>query len=130
MTSAIGNKISCQTGQTGPTGFTLIEILVSIMLLSIGLVWILEGYGSILNTTKRTRFLIEGTRVLQERMADEELKIRTGEIEEGANGGDEGVWKWLTEVKEIEKEEWYELKGEVRRQGNEATISLRTYVRR
>ncbi|MBI2981289.1 MAG: prepilin-type N-terminal cleavage/methylation domain-containing protein [Deltaproteobacteria bacterium] len=110
-------------------GFTLIEVLISVMLLSVGLVWILEGYGSVLNTTKRAQFLIEGTRILEEKMVDQELKIRTGEMQEGSDGGREGVWEWLTEVKEIEPEEWYELKGEVRRKGNERTISLSTYVR-
>lgn len=107
----------------------MIEVLVSIALLSIGLVWILEGYGSILNAIRRARLLTEGSGLLQEKMADQELKIRTGEIQGGVDSGVEGILEWSTEVREVEKDEWYELEGKVRRGGSSGGISVTTYVR-
>ena len=123
MTSATGKDLGTERG------FTLIEVLVSVALLSVGLVWILEGYGAVLNATPRARFLTEGTRLLQEKMADQELKIRTGEIQGGTDGGTEGRWEWSTEVEEVEKGEWYELKGKARREGAAGEVSVATYVR-
>lgn len=118
MTSAIGNK-----------GFTLIEVLVSVALLSVGLVWILEGYGSVLSAVQKARLLTEGTSLLQEKMADQELKIRTKTVLEGVESGAEAGWEWSTQINEIEKEKWYELKGEVRRTGSKGAFSVTTYVR-
>lgn len=113
----------------GQGGFTLIEVLVAILLLSVGLVWIVEGYGSILNATRKAQRMNDGGWVLHEKMAEQELDIRVGRTFEGRLSGQEGAWKWSTEVKQTEKKGWYELSGEVSRKGDEGTISHITYVR-
>jgi len=113
---------------TGNKGFTLIEVLLAIALLSFGLVWILEGYGSILNTVKMAQNLTEGSLILHERMAEQKLRIQTGEAEAGTESGSEGLWQWSTETKVMGKEGLYELRGEVHRKGTDRSVSLETYV--
>lgn len=117
------------TSGTGKNGFTLIEVLLSVSLLAIGLAAVLVGYREILGSYKRSRLLIEGVGILEEKMADQEIEIRGGDFAGGFLQGKDGAWIWSTQTKESGQEGWYEIKGEIRGEGRAGTIKLDRYVR-
>lgn len=120
MTSGIGNK----------TGFTLIEVLLAVSIIAIGLASVLGGYRVLLDGYKKGSLLMEGVSFLEERMTDREIEIRGSGLVGGSTGGNDGPWAWSTNVAGTEKDGWYEIKGEVRREGGKGKVSLFRYVRK
>ena len=121
MILVIGNKQK--------TGFTLIEVLLSVALLSIGLVFIIKGYMVALDGYGRARFISEGSLILQEKMADGQLEIRSGLRAAGLENGKEKDWRWTIRVKEIQTDKLYEIEVEVFQDNGKNKLTAATYVR-
>ena len=145
MTSGTGNEIpptplfqrgagqplvSPPLKKGGQGGFTLIEVLVAVSIMAIGLGSILGGYRVLLDGYKKGLLLMEGVSFLEERMTDREIEIRGGAGTGGSPGGSEPPWIWSAEVKETGKDNWYEVRGEISREGKGGKITLFRYVRK
>jgi type II secretion system protein I len=69
-----------------PRGFTLIEVLVSLVIVSVGLVMILRAFETALRAVGRSRDTLLASSLIREQLAEVEAELR----ETGAwNGGDE-----------------------------------------
>jgi prepilin-type N-terminal cleavage/methylation domain-containing protein len=85
-------------------GFLLIELLVTIAILSGGLVLILAGFNSSLNALRTSQNIIRASEILEEKMwqleqqAEEEEGIVAGEDEGEVNG-----FSWVKEVLPLEE---------------------------
>lgn len=123
MILGIGNKISPRRG------FTLIEVLFSVVILAVGLASVLGGYGRILETYRRAHLLMGGVNLLEGKMIDQELEIRGGHGVGGSLSGKDGSWIWSTQTKAASLEGWYEITGKVQGEGRAGTITLNSYVR-
>ncbi len=91
--------------------FTLIEVMISLVIISIALVALSSSQGIALNSTRKGRFVSMATFAAKNKMADidvlstlkgfsyvKDLGEKTeGEFEEEDYKG----WKWVTEVKEV-----------------------------
>ena len=110
-------------------GFTLIEVLLSVSLMAVGMAAVLGGYREILGAYGRVRLLSEGINLLEEKMIDRELEIKTGSAGAGSDSGREKTWNWSTVTKATEQEGWYEITGEIQGEGRSGKISLYRYVR-
>jgi len=92
-------------------GFTLIEIMVSIAILSIGLIVILQGFTSSLNTLGVCRNNLEASLFAEERMADLEIDIKqnkyvfTRELSGSEQKGNLGFQWRIAMTPEIQQEE-------------------------
>jgi len=62
-------------------GFTLIEIIVSISILSFGLVLILQWFGHSLNILRISEDYLRATLVMESKMAGIEIKFKEGKSE-------------------------------------------------
>ncbi len=62
-------------------GFTLIEIIVSISILSFGLVLILQWFGHSLNILRISEDYLRATLVMESKMAGIEIKFKEGKTE-------------------------------------------------
>jgi len=72
----------------GSRGFTLIEVLIALVILSIAFVWLLNAHGQAIDMATRARFLTTATLLAQERIA----QVSSGflPISTGAKTGDFG----------------------------------------
>jgi prepilin-type N-terminal cleavage/methylation domain-containing protein len=92
-------------------GFTLIEVMISLVIISIALVALSSSQGIALNSTRKSRFITMATFAAKNKMADIDLlstlkgfsyvkdmgEKTEGDFEEEEYKG----WKWVTEVKEV-----------------------------
>ena len=92
-------------------GFTLIEVMISLVIISIAVVALSSSQGIALNSTRKSRFITMATFAAKNRMADIDLlstlkgfsyvkdmgEKTEGDFEEEEYKG----WKWVTEVKEV-----------------------------
>jgi type II secretion system protein I len=69
-------------------GFTLIEVLVAMVILSIAFMWLLSSQGQSIEMATRSRFLTTATLLAQERISE----VTSGEqtVSQGSGGGDFG----------------------------------------
>ena len=92
-------------------GFTLIEVMIALMILSITLLSLSTSQAVALNSTRKMRFVTMATVVAKNMMANIELMSDVkgftyvkdlGEKTEGSVEGDDYKgWKWTREVKEV-----------------------------
>lgn len=118
------------TSEIGNSGFTLIEVLLSVAMLAMGLTFILGGYNTMLEAYGRARFIAGGSMILQQKMADSQLAIKSGLKASGSENGKEGDWQWKETVTEIQTGKVYELGVEVFKGNREKKIGAETYVRK
>lgn len=59
-------------------GFTLIEIMISVAILSIGLILILQGFTHLLNILQISQDNLKATLLAENKMAELEIKAREG----------------------------------------------------
>jgi prepilin-type N-terminal cleavage/methylation domain-containing protein len=78
MILPIGNK----------RGFTLIEIMMSVAILSVGLIMVLQGFSYAFNILRISRDNLETSLLAQEKMAEMEIKVKQKKDEffKDANG--------------------------------------------
>ena len=92
-------------------GFTLIEVMIALMILSITLLSLSTGQAVALNSTRKMRLVTMATIVAKNMMSDIELMADVkgftyvkdlGEKKEGSVEGDDYKgWKWTREMKEV-----------------------------
>jgi len=85
MTSITGNSIM----KRPQAAFTLVEIIVSISILSIGLVVILQWFGHSLNILRVSENYLKASLMLETKMAEMEIKFREGKSKLWAGGIEE-----------------------------------------
>ena len=102
---AVGKKAKAKLPTANcqlPTAFTLIELLISVAILSIGLVGVIGAFISSLNALQRTENRLSVLEVLEAKIWEIEDKARKeGGIETGELGGD----NWALEATAVEPEE-------------------------
>ena len=93
------------------SAFTLIEVMISLVIISIALVALSSSQSIALNSTRKSRFITMATFAAKNKMADIDVMTTLkgfsyvkdmGEKEEGDfDEEDYKGWKWVTEVKEV-----------------------------
>jgi len=84
-------------------GFTLIEVMVSIAILSFGLILILQGFAYSANVLRISRNNLEATLLTEEKMAETEIMLKQTKdsLFSGFNGESKSnniEFKWKTEL--------------------------------
>jgi len=75
--------------RTGSKGFTLIEIMLAVLILSFGLVMVLRSFATALDGLKRVEFVKVASYLLEEKMEDIKEKAREEKgIARGASSGE------------------------------------------
>lgn len=69
-------------------GFTLIEVLIALVILSITFVWLLSAHGQAIDMAARARFLTTATLLAQERIA--QVASHQTQVSSGERTGDFG----------------------------------------
>ncbi len=89
MMSRTGNK----------QGFTLIEVLLAVAILSIGMIGVIRAYAVLMNGIEASRFTVEACYLLKNRMAD----LQKAAIEGAGEGfeGDHASFKWEEDITRI-----------------------------
>lgn len=110
------------------SGFTMIEVLLSVAILGIALVFIISGYDSALSLYEKARSVGEGSMILQEKLVESQLAVRSGSDATGSESGKEGKWKWTTEVIELQPGALYKISVEAKEAGRKSKVSAVTYA--
>lgn len=136
-----GRKMTLTTGKQGrgyrgqglERGVTLVEVLLAVVVLSVGLVGVLRAYAASLGALEVSRETVVTIELLKEKMADvEQEMIDQGGISAGsASGRFDGKfadynWAWGTTA--TAQEGLYELTMSVVRADGARQVSLVTYA--
>jgi len=73
---SLTGKIDGDIERDSRRAFTLVEIMVSISILSLGLILILQWFSHSLNTLRISQDYLAATLFLEDRMADMEIKLK------------------------------------------------------
>ncbi|MBI5299996.1 MAG: prepilin-type N-terminal cleavage/methylation domain-containing protein [Deltaproteobacteria bacterium] len=119
-----------ETGTKNCKGFTLIEVLLSVVILAVGLIPIIGGYHTALEAYKRAQFTAEGFWILHQKMAEGRLGMRFDSGISASQSGKEGHWEWTTKIKKALPKDLYELEVEVEKKGSGRKLTAATYVRK
>lgn len=85
-------------------GFLLIELLVTVAILSFGLVFILAGFNSSLNALGASQNIIRASQILEERMLEFQMQAAEEEgIIAGASEGERDGFRWMILVVPMEE---------------------------
>ncbi len=90
----------------GLRGFTLVEVLVAVLILSIGMISVLRSYITLMNAVETANFTSDAAYLLKEKMADiEEEAIENPDVSVGTKSGvfagGPAAFKWETEIVDI-----------------------------
>lgn len=124
MTLRIGSK----------RGMTLVEILLAVVILSVGIAGVLQAYAVSVKTLGISRDHIDALCLLKEKMADiEQAALEQNGLSAGTSSGDfTGAFQdctWESEAKPISEESLYELDLRVQLPDQSRRFSLATYLR-
>jgi type II secretion system protein I len=79
--SQTGPRNSCQSGRSIPNAFTLIEVLISLVILSTGIVLVLRAFGTSLSALRQSRDAMLANMFIGETISDTRLKaLERGEV--------------------------------------------------
>ncbi len=125
---------SLQSSVFSPSGgITLVEVLLAVVVLSVGLAGVLRAYAASIGALEVSRETVVAIELLKEKMADvEQEMIEQGGISAGsASGGFDGKsvdynWAWGTTT--TAQEGLYELTMSVVRADGVRQVSLVTYA--
>jgi len=114
-------------------GFTLVEIMLTVTILSIGLIGILRAYAASLNALDAAQESIESSCLLKDKMAEIELKEKEDnglpeEISHGRFGGGFDNYQWELDIHSLPGVKLNEATVTVYRDGHTRRYSLVTYV--
>lgn len=121
--------------RTGDSGVTLVEVLLAVVILSIGIAGVLRAYATSIGALEINRDTVNTIELLKEKMADvEQDMIEQGGISAGSSSGQfEGEFEnynWAWEAKTIAREGLCELALSVfRSDGSARQFSVVTYAR-
>ena len=120
-------------GNNQHSGFTLVEIMLTITILTVGIIGILRAYATSINALEVSRDTIDAVCLLKEKMAEiEQTAIDEGGISPGSSSGrfeDEFEnFLWKLEVKTGSIEDLNEVTLVVSRVGQPRKFSLVTYA--
>lgn len=76
------------------SGFTLLEVLVALLVLSVTIVAVLELFGGGLRLARASADHVGATLVAAARLAE----VAPGPLEEGTTEGEEGNYRWVRRV--------------------------------
>jgi type II secretion system protein I len=131
------NKFPKETGwRVFLVGFTLVELLVTVSILTIGVISVLRSFLSVSGAFSRSNNLFNAAWYLEKKISDiEEEAIKEEGLEAGREEGEFNIegrrFSWLMDIEELEEEQnLTRLFLEVAwREGNqERNISLITYL--
>ena len=130
MTLRIGNRQVA-------SGFTLIEVLAAVMILSIGIIGVIRAYVTLMSGIEASRFTVEASYLLKEKAAEvEEEAIENFGIplanKNGSFSGEYAMYRWETEASEVKIESARpkeEPKGEVKENTKEEPQETLSKVR-
>ncbi len=120
-------------GSDQRSGFTLIEIMLTITILTVGIIGILRAYATSINALEVSRDTVDAVCLLKKKMAEiEQAAIEEGGISPGSSSGrfeDEFEnFGWKLEVKTGSIEDLNEVTLVVSRVGQPRKFSLVTYA--
>jgi hypothetical protein len=112
---------------------TLVEVLMAVVVLSIGIMGVLRAYAGSVTTLEAGQYTIDAVSLLKQKMSDTELMLL--EKEEITRESDKGafespyegfLWEWAIEPTEIEG--LFTLTVNITHDYNPRSFTLRTYV--
>ena len=120
-------------GSDQHSGFTLVEIMLTITILTVGIIGILRAYATSINALEVSRDTVDAVCLLKKKMAEiEQAAIEEGGISPGSSSGrfeDEFEnFLWKLEVKTGSMEDLNEVTLVVSRVGQPRKFSLVTYA--
>lgn len=112
-------------------GVTLVEVLLAVVILSVGMVGVLRAYGACVGTLEVNRDVVNTIELLKEKMAEiEQGAVEQGGLSAGGSSGRfEGDWEdyaWESKTQTTSEEGLYELTLTVSSPARQ--LSLITYV--
>jgi type II secretion system protein I len=116
------------------SGFTLIEIVVTLAILSIGLPVLLQSFSSVANNQKLSEDKTTVLYLLKTRMAEIELQGYPDIGTEEGEFGENSPYRWRSEVHDVESDEFEEGLRAVTvtitwlERGKAESTSMNTYV--
>ncbi len=129
-----GRKNVVRQGRTREAGFTLIEILVTLVIVSFGLVAVLGAFQRSVTATAQARDVLRASQLIAERMAEIQAAVATGGGAPSSGRGrcetPDEAFVWEQEVREetvpdtIAKDDmarrhrWYTVRLTVSREGD------------
>ena len=101
--------MTLRTGSKRISGFTLIEVLTAVTILSIGIIGVIRAYVTLINGIEASRFTVETSYLLKEKIADVEKEaIENFGGAPGSKGGtfsgDYVSYRWQTETSDVKIE--------------------------
>ena len=101
--------MTLQIGSRRVDGFTLIEVLVAVMILSIGIIGVIRAYVTLMSGIEVSRFTVEASYLLKEKAVEvEEEAIENfgapSMVKSGAFSGEYAMYRWETEASEVKIE--------------------------
>jgi len=76
------------------SGFSLLELIITIAILSVGIVVILQAMSSSARSTGFSRDIVRAVFLAEDKLQELEFKARGAEIEEGTVEGEEDKFHW------------------------------------
>lgn len=117
----------------GNAGFTLIEIIVTLAIISLGLPVLLQSFSNAANAQKNAEDKTTSLYLLKTRMAQIEIQGYPDIGQEEGDFGENSPYRWRTEVHDVESEDFQDGLRAVtvtitwQERGREKSISMSTY---
>ena len=118
----------------GNGGFTLIEIIVTLAILSLGLPVLLQSFSNAANTQKNAEDKTTSLYLLKTRMAEIDIQGYPDIGQEEGDFGENSPYRWRTEVHDVVSDEFQDGLRAVtvtvtwQGRGKEESISMNTYI--
>lgn len=93
---------SLESGRSKPKGFMLLEVVLSVFIVSVGVVFVIGSFITSIKAFKASKSYLEVLNLIDEKMWQ---YLESGKIEEGSDSGEFEDYKgaeWNIEAKELE----------------------------
>ena len=84
------NRLECAAKKqtSNPSGFTMIEVMIAVVILAFGIMGIARSYAAMINTLEAAEYSLEAVCLLKERMFEAKVKaIEKGTLSPGVENG-------------------------------------------
>lgn len=122
---------SLESGRSKPKGFMLLEVVLSVFIVSVGVVFVIGSFITSIKAFKASKSYLEVLNLIDEKMWQ---YLESGKIEEGSDSGEFEDYKgaeWNIEAKELEDDSPLEevtLEVSLKEGEMERSVKIATYL--
>ncbi len=133
MTSRIGNRgidgRHWLTGNNMKRNFTFVEMMITVVILSIGLIFILQGISSSINATGLSQQITEACILAENKISELEMELFRGKGINLEERGENERLDWNYTIRDTEKPKLSELHFKVLNKRKREILEITTYLR-